>query len=49
MNRDDLDEPWKLENIRRSIAMLSPGEPGLSREDALLLLEVLAEHLDGTR
>lgn len=26
--------------------MLSPGEPGLSREDAILVLELLAERMD---
>ena len=43
MRREDLDEPWKVENLRRSLAMLSPGEPGLSRNDAMLVLELLAE------
>ena len=43
MRREDLDEPWKVENLRRSLAMLSPGEPGLSRNDAMMVLELLAE------
>ena len=50
MNPDDLDQPWKVENLRRSVAMLPPGAPALSREDVLLILEVLAEQLqDGPR
>jgi hypothetical protein len=43
VHREDLDEPWKIENLRRSIAMLPPGSPGLPREDAMLVLELLAE------
>ena len=43
MRRGDLDELWKIENIRRSLAMLEPGTAGLSRDDAMLLLELLAE------
>ena len=43
MRREDLDEPWKIENMRRSLAMLPPGAPGLSRDDAMLVLELLAE------
>jgi hypothetical protein len=43
MRREDLDEVWKLENLRRSLAMLSPGAPGLSRDDAILVVEVLME------
>jgi hypothetical protein len=43
MRRDDVDELWKIENLRRSLTMLLPGAPGLSREDAMLLLELLAE------
>jgi hypothetical protein len=45
MRREDLDQPWKIENLRRSLAMLNPGDPGLSREDAMLLLELLAERM----
>lgn len=47
MNPDDIDQPWKVENLRRSVAMLPPGAPAFSREDALLILEVLAEQLQG--
>ena len=33
-------EPWDLENLRRSIAMLQPGQQSyLKREQALQLLE----------
>lgn len=46
MRRDDLDQPWKVENLRRSLAMLTPGEPGLSRDDAMLVLERLAELME---
>lgn len=46
MQREELDQPWKNENVRRSLAMLSPGEPGLSREDAILVLELLDERMD---
>jgi hypothetical protein len=45
MRREDLDQPWKIENMRRSLAMLPPAAPGLSREDAMLLLELLAERM----
>ena len=45
MGREDLDEPWKVENLRRSLAMLPPGAPGLSRNDAMLVLELLAEEM----
>ena len=45
VRREDLDQPWKVENVRRSLTMLSPGQPGLSREDAILVLELLAELL----
>jgi hypothetical protein len=43
MRPEDLDQPWKIENVRRSLAMLPPGAPGLSRDDAMLVLELLAE------
>ena len=45
MRREDLDEAWKIENLRRSMAMLPPGGPGLSRDDSMLVLELLAELL----
>ena len=45
MRRGDLDELWKIENLRRSMAMLPPGAPGLTRDDSMLVLELLAELL----
>jgi hypothetical protein len=45
MRREDLDEVWKLENLRRSLAMLTPGAPGLSRDDSMLVLELLMEEM----
>jgi hypothetical protein len=45
MRREDLDQPWKVENLRRSLAMLEPGTPGLTRDDAMLLLELLMERM----
>jgi hypothetical protein len=41
----DLPIPEFVENQRRSIAMLAPGVPALNREEALELLEQLAEAL----
>jgi len=49
MRREDLDQPWKIEGLRRSLVMLSPGAPGLSREDAILVLELLAERMRAER
>lgn len=49
VRREDLDELWKIENLRRSLAMLPPGAPGLSRDDAMLLLELLAEQMADRR
>lgn len=43
VRREDLDQPWKVENLRRSLAMLSPDSPGLARNDAMLVLELLRE------
>ena len=43
VRRKDLDELWKIENLRRSLVMLPPGSPGLSRNDAMLVLELLGE------
>ena len=40
---EDLDQSWKIENVRRSIAMVPERAAGLSREDAILVLELLAE------
>jgi hypothetical protein len=45
VRREHLDEVWKVENLRRSLAMLSPGAPGLSRDDAVLVLELLMEQM----
>jgi hypothetical protein len=33
-----MDTPYELENLRRSIAMLSPGARALDREQALRVL-----------
>jgi len=43
VRREDLDQLWKIENVRRSLEMLPPKAPGLTREDAVLVLELLAE------
>jgi hypothetical protein len=45
VRRDDLDQVWKVENLRRSLAMLPPGAPGLTRDDAMLVLELLMEEM----
>jgi hypothetical protein len=45
VRRENLDQVWKIENFRRSLAMLPPGAPGLSRDDAMLVLELLAERM----
>ncbi len=37
-----MDRRHELENLRRSIVMLTPGVPALTREEALRLLEELA-------
>lgn len=42
-----MDRQFELETLRRSIALLSPGTRALSREEALALLEELAE-VEGT-
>ena len=41
----NLPTPELLENRRRSVAMLPPGAPALNRDDALEVLEQLAEAL----
>lgn len=46
MRREDLDQLWKIENVRRSLAMLPASAPGLTREDAILVLELLAEQME---
>ena len=48
--RDHLNDPnpsrWSsTHSLRRSVAMLPVGAPALSREDALLVLEALADAL----
>ncbi len=43
VRHEDLDQPWKIENLRRSLAMLPPGTSGLSRDDSMLVLDVLAD------
>ena len=45
VRRDDLDQVWKVENLRRSLAMLPTGAPGLTRDDAMLVLERLMEEM----
>ena len=45
VRREDLDDIWRVENLRRSLAMLNPEAPGLSRNDALLVLELLMEQM----
>jgi len=46
---EDLDQLWKVDNLRRSLVMLPPGSSGLSREDAILVLELLADRMAGPR
>ena len=41
-----MDRRYELENLRRSLAMLTPGVSALSREQALHLVEQLAEVQD---
>ena len=43
MQPGDLDQLWKIENVRRSLTMLPAGAAGLRREDSILVLEPLAE------
>ena len=38
-----MDRSYELEIIRRSLAMLTPGQHALRREDAIDLVEELAE------
>lgn len=45
LTRDDLTSPEALERKRRSVAMLSPGQMALKREEAMLLLDVLVAQL----
>lgn len=45
----DMDRRYEVDGLRRSLMMLSPGVPGLSREEALRLVEELCsleERLD---
>jgi hypothetical protein len=41
-----VDRRHELENVRRSIAMLTPGMKVMNREEALTLLEELGDVLD---
>jgi len=45
----ELPIPELVENQRRSIAMLEPGAPALTREEALELLEQFKTALDEIR
>lgn len=38
----DVERRYELENMRRSLAMLTPGDRALTREEALRLVEELA-------
>jgi len=38
-----MDRHYELELLRRSVAMLAPGAPAVSREDALRLLSELGD------
>lgn len=38
----DVEQRYELENLRRSLTMLTPGVPALSREEALALLSELS-------
>lgn len=38
----DVEQRYELENLRRSLSMLTPGVPALSREEALALLSELS-------
>ena len=38
-----MDRAYELENWRRSIVMLNPGAPALTREDAMALIAELQE------
>jgi hypothetical protein len=41
--------PERAEQLRRSVAMLAPGAPGLSRQQALEVLAALTEALRQAR
>jgi hypothetical protein len=41
-----VDRRHELENLRRSLAMLTPGTKAITREDALLLFQELGEVRD---
>jgi len=49
LTRDDLTNPEALERVRRSIAMLNPGQAALKREPALLVLDALVAQLRADR
>lgn len=38
-----MERRYELENLR--LAMLAPGSPGLSRDEAMLVLELLMERM----
>jgi|GraSoiStandDraft_60_1057301.scaffolds.fasta_scaffold3238445_1 hypothetical protein len=38
-----MERRYEIEGMRRSLAMLSPGQPGLTREAAIDLLEELQD------
>ena len=40
---ESMERRHQLDNLRRSIIMLTPGVPALSREEAISLLEELTE------
>lgn len=42
IDNTDLMNSHEVEQLRRSVAMLTPGEDAFSREDALQVLNVLA-------
>ena len=44
--RDDLTNPLDVEGLRRSVAMLPPGQSALDREAALKVLDELKLQLD---
>lgn len=41
----DLTNPHEIESLRRSVAMLPPKANAFSREDAMKVLQVLAEQV----
>ncbi len=45
----DLTNPIQIEQIRRSVAMLTHGEPALDREDSLRVLAALKAQVEANR